>query len=128
MTYGCILMYVPKLYIYIICIRVYIIHIMNLKINIWILNFLFKFENCYFNCLKHYLNFKFFIWIWFFTLNSKKIIWSKNWYLNFELIFLNPKISISIHKIIIDYKNGHFILNTFIRIWKFTFQLWKFCI
>jgi len=128
MTYGCILMYVLKLYIYIICIRVYIIHIMNLKINIRILNFLFKSENCYFNCFNHYLNFKKIIWIWFFNLNSKNLIWSKNWYLNSELIFSNPKISISIQKIIIDYKNGHFILNTFIWIWKFTFQLWKFCI
>jgi len=102
-----------KIYLYIICIRMYIVHIMNFKINIWTLNFLFKSENwyfnfenyyfnyiyiyiriwsfiiesenCYFNCLKHYLNFKFLIWIW---------------YLNSKLIFLNPKISISIQKII----------------------------
>jgi hypothetical protein len=26
----------------------YIVHIMNLKINIWTLNFLFKYENLYF--------------------------------------------------------------------------------
>jgi hypothetical protein len=31
---GCILMNVLKLYIYIICIRMYIVHIMNQKINI----------------------------------------------------------------------------------------------
>jgi len=79
---------------------------MNLKINIWTMSFysnmkidisilktiililniyIFEFENCYFNCLKHYLNFKFLIWIW---------------YLNSKLIFSNPKISISIQKII----------------------------
>jgi len=43
--------------IYIICILMHIVHIMNLKINIRTLNFLFKSEilyfnseNCYFNC------------------------------------------------------------------------------
>jgi hypothetical protein len=56
----------------IICIRMYIVHIMNLKINIWTLNFLFKFENYYFNRWKHYLNFKFFIWIWYFQFKFKK--------------------------------------------------------
>jgi hypothetical protein len=35
----------------------YIVHIMNLKINIWTLNFLFNFENCYFNSENYYLNF-----------------------------------------------------------------------
>jgi hypothetical protein len=125
MTYEYILMYVLK-FIYIICIRLYIVHRMNLKINIWTLNFLFKSdnwyinceinilffkkyiriwnlifesENLYFNCLKHSLNFKFLIWIWFFNLNSKRLIWSKIWYLNSKLIFLYPKISISIQKI-----------------------------
>jgi len=58
------------IYIYIICICMYIVHIMNLKINIWTLNFLFKSEN--FNCLKHYLNFKFLIWIWYFQFKFKK--------------------------------------------------------
>jgi len=62
------------IYIYIICICMYNVHIMNFKINIWIFNFLFKSEKCYFNYFKHYLNSK--------------------------LIFSNPKISISIQKII----------------------------
>jgi hypothetical protein len=64
------LLYVLKLYI--ICIRMYTIHIMNFKINIWPLNFLFKSENCYFNCLKHYLNFRFWIWTWYFQFKFKK--------------------------------------------------------
>jgi len=55
-----------------ICIRIYIVHIMNLKTNIWTLNFLFKSENCYLNCLKHYLHFKFLIWIWYFQFKFKK--------------------------------------------------------
>jgi len=115
------------IYIYIICIPMYIVHIMNLKINIWTLNFLFKsetnisilkttililniyiriwnfifeFENCYFNCLKQYLNFKILIWILYFQFKFKKAFWSKNWYLNSKLIFSNPKINISIQKII----------------------------
>jgi hypothetical protein len=86
--------------IYIICIHMYIIHIMNLKINIWTMHFLFKSEICYFNCLKHYLNLKFLIWIWYFQFKFKRAIWSKNWYFNSILIFSNPKISISIQKII----------------------------
>jgi len=68
------------IYIYIICIRMYIVHIMNLKINIWISNFWFEYD--------------------IFNLNSKRLIWFKNWYLNFKLIFLNPKINISIQTII----------------------------
>jgi len=91
----------------------YTIHIMNLKINIWPLNFLFKSENCYFNCLKHYLNFRFWIEHDIFNLNLKRLIWSKIWYLNYTLIFFNPKISISIQKIIIDCKNGHFNFEYF---------------
>jgi hypothetical protein len=55
-----------------ICIHMYIIHIMNLKINIWTLKFLFKSENYYLNCLKHYLNFKFLIWIWYFQFKFEK--------------------------------------------------------
>jgi hypothetical protein len=85
-------MYVPKLYI--ICIRMYTIHIMNLKINIWTLNFLFEYENCY-------SIFSNIIWVsnfWFeydiFNLNLKIFIWSKNWYLNPKVIFSDPKISI----------------------------------
>ncbi len=62
------------IYIYIICIRMYIVHIMNLKIKILTLNFLFKSENCYFNCLKHYSNFKFLIWIWYFQFKFKKAL------------------------------------------------------
>jgi hypothetical protein len=71
--------------IYIICIRMYIVHIMNLKINIWTLNFLFKSKNCYFNCLKHYLNLKFLIWIWYFQLKIQKGLFdlkSDIWILN----------------------------------------------
>jgi len=110
MMWGCILMYVLQLYIYIICIRVYVVHIMNLKINIWTLIFLFKFEIIY-------INLKLDIWIWknLFQLfkkllefqkkklnmiYSKRLIWSKNWYLNSKLIFSNPKINMSIQKII----------------------------
>jgi hypothetical protein len=88
------------IYIYKICIHMYIAHIMNIKIHIWTLNFLFKFEICYFNGLKHYLNFKFLIWIWYFQFKLKRLNWSKIWFLNSKLIFLNPKISISIQKII----------------------------
>jgi len=113
--------------IYIICICMHIVHIMNLKINIWILKFLFKSENCYFNCLKHYLNLNFFIWIRYFNLNSKRLIWFTYWYLSSKLIFLNPRINISIQKIIII-KLDILILNIFILIWNFIFQLWKFCI
>jgi len=40
-----------------ICMHMYIVHIMNLKINIWTLNFLFKSENWYFN-YENYFNFK----------------------------------------------------------------------
>jgi len=61
------------IYIYIICICMYIVHIINLKINIWTLNFLFKSGIFYFNCLKHYLNFKFLIWIWYFQFKLKKV-------------------------------------------------------
>jgi hypothetical protein len=71
--------------IYIICIRMYIVHIMNLKINIWTLNFLFKSKNCYFIILKHYLNFKFLIWIWYFQLKIQKGLFdlkSDIWILN----------------------------------------------
>jgi hypothetical protein len=84
----------------------YIIHLMNLKINIWPLNFLFKSEICYFNCLKHYLNFRFWIWTWYFQFKFKRFIWSKIWYLNSTLIFSNPKI-------IIACKNGHFNFEYF---------------
>jgi hypothetical protein len=55
-----------------ICIHMYIVHIMNLKINIWTLNFLFKSENCYFKISKHYLNFKILIWIRYFQFKLKK--------------------------------------------------------
>jgi hypothetical protein len=66
----------------------YIVHIMNLKINIWTLNFLFKskkwyfnYENCYFKFFKKYIR----IWnFWFeydiFNLNSKRLIWFKTWF------------------------------------------------
>jgi len=63
--------------IYIICIHMYIIHIMNLNINIWTLNsfiqiwkLIFHYENCYFNF--------------------------KNTILEFETWYLNLKIIISI--------------------------------
>jgi hypothetical protein len=53
----------------------YIVHLMNLKINIWTLNFLFKsenwyfnYENCYFKILKYILEFE----TWY--LNLKKVI------------------------------------------------------
>jgi hypothetical protein len=49
-------MYVQKLYI--ICIRMYTIHMMNLNINIRTLNFLYKYENYYFNFLKTILGFQ----------------------------------------------------------------------
>ncbi len=52
----------------------YTIHIMNLKINISPLNFLFKFENCYFNCLKHYLILDFGFEHDIFNLNLKRLI------------------------------------------------------
>jgi hypothetical protein len=58
----------------------YVVHTMNLKINIWTSNFRFEYD--------------------IFNLNSKRLIWFLNWYLNSKLIFLNPKISISIQKII----------------------------
>jgi len=59
--------------IYIICIHMYIVHIMNLKINIWTLIFLkLKYENHYFNSLKHYLNLKFLIRIWYLQFKFKK--------------------------------------------------------
>ncbi len=60
------------IYRYIMCICMYIVHIMNLKINIWTLNFLFKSEICYFNCLQIYLNFKKIIWIWYFSISIQK--------------------------------------------------------
>jgi hypothetical protein len=43
------------IYIY-ACMHMYIVHIMNLKINIWALNFLFKSEIWYFN-YENYFNF-----------------------------------------------------------------------
>jgi hypothetical protein len=89
----------------------YIVHIMNLKINIRILNFLFKSENCYFNC---------FIWIsnfWFeydiSNFNSKRFIWFKKWYLNSKLIFQIQKLLFQFRKLLIDYKNGHFNFEYF---------------
>jgi len=42
-----------------------------------------------------------------FSLNSKRLIWSKNWYLNSKLIFLKPKLLCKFRKLLIDYKNGH---------------------
>jgi hypothetical protein len=36
----------------------YIVEIMNLKINIWILNFLFKSENWYFTFENYHFNFQ----------------------------------------------------------------------
>jgi len=116
----------------------YTIHIMNLKINIWTSNFfiqiwkliyqfwklffflniriwdfIFEFENSYFNCLQIYLNFKFLIWIWYFQFKFKRLFDLKKWYLNFKLIFLNQKISISIQKIINWLSNGHFNFEYF---------------
>jgi hypothetical protein len=46
------------IYIYIICIDMYIVHIMNRKINIWIWKFWFEYD----------------------IFNSKRLIWSKNWF------------------------------------------------
>jgi hypothetical protein len=97
---------------------IYIVHIMNLRfifehwilysnleidisilktnilifikyIRIW--NLIFDSENCYFNYLKHYLNFKILIWIWYFQFIFKRLIWSKNCYLNSKLIFFESK-------------------------------------
>jgi hypothetical protein len=52
----------------------YIIYIMNLKINIWTLNFLFKYENWYFNYEIYYFNF------------LKKILGFEIWYLNMKIV------------------------------------------
>jgi hypothetical protein len=52
----------------------YTIYIMNLKINIWTLNFLFKSENWYFNFENHYFNL------------LKNILWFEIWYLNLKII------------------------------------------
>jgi hypothetical protein len=89
---------IKKTYIYIICIRMYIVHIIsNMKIDISILkttilifknyiriwNLILEFEKCYFNCLKHYLNFKFLIWIWYFQFMFKKGLFDlkiDNWF------------------------------------------------
>jgi hypothetical protein len=57
--------------------NMYTIYTMNLKINIWTLNFLFKSENWYFNYENYYFNFKIYI-------------------LGFEIWYLNMKIVISI--------------------------------
>jgi hypothetical protein len=60
-----------------------------------------------------------------FNLNSKRLIWSKNWYLNLKLIFLNPKTSILIRKLLIYCTDGHFNFEYFnmnIRISISTFQ------
>jgi hypothetical protein len=69
-------------------------NIILFKKNIPIWNLIFDSEIFYFNCLKHYLNSNFWFQYDILNLNSKRIIWIKNWY------FLNPKISISIQKII----------------------------
>ncbi len=62
-----------------ICIRMYIVHIMNLKINIWIHKILIESSNGQFIL-------KIIIWIWKLTFqfwnllfNFKKLIWFKNW-------------------------------------------------
>jgi hypothetical protein len=52
----------------------YTIHLMNLKINIWTLNFLFKSKNWYFNYENYYFNFF-----------LKKGF--ETWYLNLKLLF-----------------------------------------
>jgi hypothetical protein len=39
------------------CIHMNIVHIMNLKINIWTLNFLFKSKTSYWNVKKNYFNY-----------------------------------------------------------------------
>jgi len=70
---GCILMYVLKLYIYI-----YIVHVMNLKINSWTLNF--------------------FIQIWKLLFQLFKTLFE------FEILDLNMIFSISIQKDLFDLK------------------------
>jgi len=60
----------------------------------------FNFENCY-------LNLKVDIWILKFLFKFKKRICSKNWYLNSKLLIFNLKISISIQKTIIESKFWH---------------------
>jgi hypothetical protein len=104
----------------------------NLKIDNSIM------KNCYFNFLNNllkfetwYLNLKILIWIWYFQFKKTDLILKL--ILNSKLIFSNPKISISIQKIIIDHKHGifwifHLILNILMWIWKFIFQLWNFFI
>jgi hypothetical protein len=63
-------MYALKLYT---CICTNIVHIMNLKINIWALNFLFKFDNWYFNYEIYYFNFL-------------KILKFETWYLTLKIV------------------------------------------
>jgi hypothetical protein len=52
----------------------YTIYTMNFKINIWILNFLFKSENWYFNYKNDYFNF------------NKYILGFEIWYLNMKIV------------------------------------------
>jgi hypothetical protein len=77
--------------IYIICIHMFIGHIMNLKINIWTLSLLFKSKNWYFNSENYYFNY---IYIYIYE-NLKLDIWI--WKLLFQF-----------RKLLIDYKNGYF--------------------
>jgi len=82
-----------NIYIY-ISIHMYIVHIMNLNINIWILNFLFKSENWYFNS-------KLLFWILHINTSTLKIlIESKIGHFNFEYCYFNLKIDISILDIV----------------------------
>jgi hypothetical protein len=74
-----------------------------------------------------------FIWIgkltfqfWILLFKFQKLISSKNWYLNFKLLFLNLLLSISIQKKIIEPKNRHFDFKYFDLNLEFDIWILKF--
>ncbi len=91
----CIKLYI---YIYIICMHMYIVHIMNPKINIWILKFFIQIWNLLFQMFKTLFEFENFDLNMIFSFQFKKTYLIYELILNSKLIFSNPKISISIQK------------------------------
>jgi len=79
------------------------------------------------------LNIVIWIWkltfpFWKFSFKFKNLIWSKNWYFNFKLLFSNLKIIISILKNFIEFKNWqldfkYFYLNLKFDIWILKFKI-----
>jgi len=78
----------------------YIVHIMNPKINIWILKFFIQIWKLLFQMFKTLFEFENFDLNMIFSFQFKKTYLIYELILNSKLIFSNPKISISIQKII----------------------------